>query len=164
MTETFAIPCVGAIISREIDGQRHILIQERRKESGGIENGLLELAAGKVREYENVFDALRREVHEETGLRVTRILSEDQRTVRTVNGYEVMSFTPFCTTQNLSGGYSIILHTFVCEAAGILLEGTTETANIRWISTDDCRAILRQRPTKFYPLHLNALAKYLGLS
>ncbi len=68
MTETFAIPCVGALIRRTVEGRPCVLLQERRKPGVGIEDGLLELPAGKLREYENVFEALHREVHEETGL------------------------------------------------------------------------------------------------
>jgi 8-oxo-dGTP pyrophosphatase MutT (NUDIX family) len=161
--EAFAIPCVGAIICGQKDGQDALLIQERQKQGGGIENGMLEVAAGKVREYENVFDALRREVKEETGLSISRIGGEESSTVRTVNGYEVMSFTPFLTTQNLSGGYSIILHTFICEAEGMLLEATGETTNIRWITHQDCRELLRRTPEAFYPLHINALSLFLGV-
>lgn len=162
MPETFAIPCVGAIITRLVRGVRCLLIQERRKSGAGIENGMMEVAAGKVREYENVFDALRREVAEETGLRLTRIAGEDTAITRTVNGYAVMSYTPFCTTQNLSAGYSIILHSFLCEAEGELLPQTDETRNLRWLPLDECRAHLQTRPEDFYPLHINALNMYLG--
>ncbi|TSA83167.1 NUDIX domain-containing protein [Deinococcus detaillensis] len=160
-TETFAIPCVGAIIHREIDGQSQILIQERQKKSGGIENGMLEVPAGKVREYENIFDALRREVREETGLSLLNIQGENEQTVRTVNGYKVMSFTSFCTTQNLSGGYSIILQTFLCQAEGEMLRSSSEAQDIRWVSTEECKAQLQNSPADFYPLHINALMKYL---
>lgn len=161
MSETFPIPCVGTIIARKVGAVRCLLIQERRKPGAGIENGMLEVAAGKVREYENVFDALRREVHEETGLRLTRIKGEEAAVTRTVNGYEVMSYTPFCTTQNLSGGYSIILHSFICEAEGEPVTQTSETRNLRWMPLDDCRTHPQNRPEDFYPLHINALSLYL---
>jgi 8-oxo-dGTP pyrophosphatase MutT (NUDIX family) len=162
MAETFAVPCVGAIIARRIGGVRCLLIQERRKLGGGIENGMLEVAAGKVRAYENVFDALRREVHEETGLRLTTIEGEATTMTCTVNGYQVISYTPFCTTQNLSGGYSILLHSFICEAEGEPLARTDEARNVRWMSLDDCRQHLQAHPAAFYPLHLTALSLYLG--
>lgn len=160
--ETFAMPCVGAIIARRVGGVRCLLIQERRKPGAGIENGMLEVAAGKVRDYENVFAALRREVAEETGLRLTRIVGEDTAITRTVNGYAVMSYTPFCTTQNLSGGYSIILHSFICEAEGEPLTQTDETRHLRWMPLAECRQRLQDRPEDFYPLHINALSLYLG--
>ncbi len=139
-----------------------LLVQERCKPGAGTENGLLEVAAGKVREYENVFDALRREVHEETGLRLTRIRGEEAAVTRTVNGYRVMSYVPFCTTQNLSGGYSIVLHSFVCEAEGELIPQTPEARNLRWMPLGDCRRRLQDRPEEFYPLHIHALGLYLS--
>ena len=60
--ETFAIPCVGALIELNLDNQKYLLIQERYKDNETIEKGLLEIPAGKIREYENIYAALRREV------------------------------------------------------------------------------------------------------
>lgn len=70
--EKFAIPCVAAIIEKIINNEKYILIQTRQKENGAETNGMLEVPAGKIREYENIFEALRREVREETGLTITR--------------------------------------------------------------------------------------------
>ena len=77
--EKFAIPCVAAIIEKIINNEKYILIQTRQKENGAETNGMLEIPAGKIREYENVFVALRREVKEETGLTITKILGEDRQ-------------------------------------------------------------------------------------
>ncbi|HWR24081.1 MAG TPA: NUDIX domain-containing protein [Feifaniaceae bacterium] len=52
-------------------------MQARWKEDAPSENGLLEIPAGKIRAFESIFDALRREIKEETGLSVTEILGED---------------------------------------------------------------------------------------
>lgn len=154
MTETFAIPCVGALIPRVVDSRPCLLLQERRKPDIGVEDGLLELPAGKLREYENVFDALRREVQEETGLNVTRIRGEGEGFGREVLGYDIRTVTPYCVTQNLSGGYSILLSTFICEVEG-------ETAAPRWIPLPELGQRLKHQPEAFYPLHLGALHKYL---
>lgn len=159
--ETYAVPCVGAIIHQVVGGQPCVLIQERQKADGGSENGLLEVAAGKLREYEQVYSALRREVHEETGLRLSHIEGEDEQVTRRVNGYQVMSFRPFCTSQNLSGSYSILLHSFLCRAEGELLSTTAETANLRWMPHAELAGRLDAQPESFYPLHLNALYAYL---
>ena len=51
--EVFAKPAVGAIIERDIDGIRHILIQRRQKNNS--EDGLIEIPAGKIRDFENIF-------------------------------------------------------------------------------------------------------------
>ena len=77
--EKFAIPCVAAIIEKIVNNKKYILIQTRQKEDGAETNGMLEIPAGKIREYENVFVALRREVKEETGLTITKILGEDRQ-------------------------------------------------------------------------------------
>ena len=116
--EKFAIPCVAAIIEKIINNEKYILIQTRQKENGPETNGMLEVPAGKIREYENIFEALRREVREETGLTITKILGEDKKISNLIKGNEVISYTPYCITQNLSGAYSIILNTFLCEAEG----------------------------------------------
>lgn len=161
--ERFAIPCVGAIIEKEINGEPHLLIQTRQKENGNETNGLLELPAGKIREYEDIFSALRREVWEETGLTITRIHGEEAAVRTRIGEVETLSFAPYCTTQNLSGAYSIILHTFLCDAEGKLLSCTNETQNIRWAPLSEVRYIVSNSPEKIFFMHINALRKYLRL-
>lgn len=162
MVEIFAKPAVGAIIEKAEHGKRYILIQERNKENGGIENGMAEIPAGKIREYENIFDALRREVWEETGLRLTYIQGEENTASSKTNGYETISFSPFCITQNLSGGYSIILQTFLCQAVGDLQVETNETTHVRWELAETVETMLFENPQQFYPMHINALKKYFS--
>ncbi len=163
MVEIFAKPAVGAIIEKSEDGCNYLLVQERQKENGGTENGLLEIPAGKIREYESIFSALCREVWEETGLTITEIIGEKDVVVSNVKGCEVISFTPFCSTQNLSGGYSLLLQTFVCHAEGALSATTNETANIRWVSQDECLRMLTNDIGSFFPMHINALKKYFAI-
>ncbi len=159
--EIFAKPAVGTIIEKEDNGEKYILIQTRHKEGAEIENGMLEIPAGKIREYENIFDTLRREVLEETGLTVTKITGEKNIIEDDVNSYKVITFVPFCSTQNLSGGYSIILQTFICEAEGDLLDNSNETKDIHWISIDELKKLYINNRDTFYPLHVNAIKKYL---
>lgn len=163
MIEVFAKPAVGAIIEKEVNGKKHILIQQRNKENDGIETGMIEIPAGKIREYESIFDALRREVREETGLMITQIKGEENLIISENRGYETISFLPFCSTQNLSGGYSIILQTFICQAEGELLYETNETINIRWETIETLENMLEKNPKQFYPMHINALKKYFSL-
>ena len=161
--ERFAKPCVGAIIEREKDGEKYLLIQRREKADGGKTNGLLEIPSGKIREYENIFSALRREVREETGLTVTKIYGEEESLLlTTANGEKVLSFSPYCVTQNLSGAYSIVLNTFLCMAEGTLLSASNETQDIRWEKVSLLRELLGRHPERFFFMHLNALKKYLN--
>ena len=158
--EKFAIPCVAAIIEKIVNNEKYILIQTRQKEDGAETNGMLEVPAGKIREYENIFGALKREVKEETGLTITKILGEDRQVSNLIDGNEVISYTPYCVTQNLSGVYSIILNTFLCEAEGELLSETNESQNIHWMKIEDLKKILKNNPEKIFLLHINALQKY----
>jgi ADP-ribose pyrophosphatase len=162
MVEVFAKPAVGAIIEKVIDGVSHILIQERSKVDDDVENGLIEIPAGKVREYENIFDGLCREVWEETGLELTEIQGEKETVTCECNGYTVISFNSFYSSQNLRGGYSIMLQTFICTAKGELLVQSDESINIRWISIDDLKFLLEKDERAFYPMHINAIKKYIG--
>ena len=159
--EKFAVPCVAAIIEKIINNEKYILIQTRQKEDGAETNGMLEIPAGKIREYENIFVALRREVKEETGLTITKILGEDKQISNLIKGNEVISYSPYCITQNLSGAYFIILNTFLCEVEGELLTETNESQNIHWINIEEIRRFLKNNPEKIFLLHINALQKYL---
>ncbi|WP_338942366.1 NUDIX hydrolase [Fusobacterium polymorphum] len=161
--EKFTVPCVAAIIEKITNNEKYILIQTRQKEDGVETNGMLELPDGKIREYENIFEALRREVKEETGLSITKILGEDNQISNFIKGNEVISYTPYCITQNLSGVYSIILNTFLCEAKGELLTETNESQNIHWIKIKELKKIFKNYPEKIFLLHINALQKYLGI-
>ena len=163
MKETFAIPAVGAIIRKRMGDDEYILVQNRKKKSGDGMDGLLEIPAGKIREYENIFEALKREVWEETGLQITSVSGEGECRFMDVEGKKTIMFSPYCVTQNLSGAYSIILSTFLCEAEGELLERTNETENIRWMKREELKEIVENKPESMFLMHVHALRKYLGI-
>ena len=163
MMEIFAKPCAGAIIEKIIDGEKHILLQTRQKSGGGDTNGKLEIPAGKIREYEDVFSTIRREVLEETGLTVTKIYGEELAAVTQVGEVKTISFELFCITQNLRGAYSIILNTFICEAEGETLPSTDEAQNIGWVNISVVRQIIENEPERVFFMHINALKKYLNM-
>ncbi len=162
MQEKFAKPAIGAIIERIIDGKKHIIIQERWKQNGDETNGQYELPAGKIREYENVYDTVRREVLEETGLKVTKIIEEEEKVYS--KDTETISFIPFCITQNLENAYSIICNHFICEAEGEPVSETDESRNIRWIEIHELAKLLKDNKSKFFIMNVNALEKYLKLN
>lgn len=163
MNEILAKPCVGAIIEKTENNERYILIQTRQKEDGNETNGMLEIPAGKIREYEDIFSALRREVLEETGLKITKVYGENDVISNQVGGVTTISFEPYCVTQNLSGAYSIILNTFLCEAEGNLLNHTNETQNIRWEKISNVERLLKEETESVFFMHTNALRKFFNL-
>ena len=161
MTELFAKPAAGGIIERNIDGEIYILLQERDK-GNNLEEGLVEIPAGKIREFENIYDCLRREIYEETGLEVTYIQGEDEAVITQHKGYKVLNYTPFACAQNVKGEYPIMVQVFICRASGKELSESDESRNIRWVSLDDLRKMLRDNESSFYPMHLSTLKKYLN--
>jgi ADP-ribose pyrophosphatase len=161
--ELFTIPGVGGIIEKVIDGIDYILVQERFKEDMPSEKGLIEIPAGKIREYENIFECLKREIKEETGLDVTSIEGEADAVSYESNGYRVLSFTPFNCSQNLAGYYPIMVHVFICKVSGELAQSTSETKNIRWVSLQELSLLLKNNERCFYPMHTETLKKYLKM-
>lgn len=159
--ELFAIPAVGGIIEKSIDGVDYILVQDRYKKDAMIETGLVEIPAGKIREFENVFDCLKREILEETGLEVTYIEGEKEAIIFESNGYKVLHYTPFSSSQNIQGTYPIMVQTFLCKAKGELLDKTNETKNIRWLSLKELQTLIEDSESAFYPMHVITLKEYL---
>ena len=160
MIEKFQIPAVAGIIEKEELGVKKILIQERSKSDAPKEKGLIEIPAGKIREFENIFDTVRREVFEETGLKITEISGEETSNIIHQNDYKVIGFEPFFISQNLEGSYPVIVFTFLCKAKGNTLTKSDESENIKWIPIHQLKKMLLNQPEKFYPMHISALMKY----
>jgi ADP-ribose pyrophosphatase len=161
--EFFSKPGVAGIIEKNINGVDYILMQDRYKDDAKSEAGLLEIPAGKIREFENIFHCLRREIREETGLEVTYIEGENESIIFEENNYKVLNYTPFSCSQNIKGSYPIMVQTFICLASGELLEKTNETKNIRWMSLKELEDLLKNNVYSFYPMHVIALRKYLNI-
>jgi 8-oxo-dGTP diphosphatase len=161
MIEVFVKPAVSAIIEKVEEGKRYILLQRRQKGTDDESNGLIEVVGGKIREYENIFDALRREVREETGLTITEICGESEQQEICVNGTKVIGFQAFCTVQNLNGIYSLIMQTFICHAEGEPSGSTNETVDVHWESVEAIKELLTTEPQKIFPLDVLPLKKYI---
>ena len=159
--ESFAIPGVGGMVIKEFSGESHILMQQRWKEDTPSENGLLEIPAGKIRAFESIFDALKREIKEETGLTVTKILGEDASPVYEACNYRVVNFTPFSCAQNMEGKYPIMVFVFLCHVEGDLLPYSDEAKNYQWVSVSKLKIMLKE-PSRLYPMHVDTLKKYVN--
>lgn len=159
--EQFSLPGASAIIEKSVDGVDFILIQERYKEGSSLEDGLLEIPAGKVREFENIYDTLRREIFEETGLKIVEIQGEEDSETFEYNGYRVISYKPFASSQNIKGSYPIMVQAFLCRVEGELLKESNESRNIRWVPLDELRELLDKRLEVFYPMHISSLRQYM---
>src|SRR5215510_6147255 len=98
------LPIVSAIIEREHDGTKEILVPTRWKpERDPQYSGTLEIPAGGLHPYENVYDAVKREVLEETGLRVTNFYPDISTKTYATRDDDCFAFVPFCCQQQLQG-------------------------------------------------------------
>jgi len=159
--EILAKPGVGGIVEHTLDGVHHILLQERYKDDAPLEAGMIEIPAGKTRAFESIFDCLRREIFEETGLDVIEIEGEQESIVVEMNGYKVVSYAPFTCSQNLMGDYPIMVQTFICKVQGDIVAQTDETKNVRWVPVETLKRMLLKDEHSFYPMHITTLKKYV---
>ena len=161
LNEKFSIPGAGGIILKDINGIKHILLQTRIKPKTPVENGLLEIPAGKIRAFESIFETLKREIKEETGLNVIRILGENMSSIYEGNSYKVINFMPFSCAQNVIGEYPIMVFVFICYVEGNLLSCSIESENYRWITINELKNMIYKEPENFYPMHIDTLKKFI---
>ena len=159
--ETFCIHGVAAIIERNINKVKHILIQERQKGHCSSETGLIEIPCGKVKREESVFDCLRSKVLIETGLTITKVVGEKNYLPTELNEYHVLNYIPFFSTQNIEGNYPIIIETFICRTSGSVLSESNDAKNIRWITLESLAKLINDEPYLFYPMIVAPIKYYL---
>lgn len=160
----YAIPFVAAIIERVINGNRQVLIQVRNhKNADSIYNGTLEFAAGSLDKiYENVYDTLKREVKEETGLIISKIINDSRLPAVSPQRVDsVFGFRPFCCTQQLRDGRPWIGFIFRCEVEpGDPIAQDDENQDVQWIDIEEFFAIFSNTPEKIFSLEYPAWQYY----
>ena len=159
-----AIPYCGAIVEREQNGEKEILMQTRWKpHADPIYSGTLEFPAGVLdKPYENVHETLAREIKEETGLTLKAIKQDDRTPVLTTGKDDgIMGFRPFCCTQQLKSGKPWIGFIFVCEVEpGEPTAQLSEAKDAKWMKASEVKAIYENSPEKLFGLELPAWHYY----
>ena len=154
---------VSAIVERERDGQIEVLVQTRWKpDRDPIYSGTLEIPAGGIRSYENIYEAARREVEEETGLRVTTFYPDVQTPTYAPRDDDCFAFVPFCCQQQLKGGIPRLGIVFVCRVEDA--EPQPEVGAVRdisWLTLAELKEIVEQQPERIFTLQLPVLDYYL---
>lgn len=163
MKTNLAIPFVAGIIERRHGGKPQLLMQTRIHTYQSIYNGTLEFAAGKLDiQYENIYDALAREIKEETGLTLTRIIDDVQTKVHKPQKHDAaFGFRPFFCTQQLRDGFPWIGFVFRCEVAdGQPVDREGESKDVHWMDAADVKKIFEQTPEKLFTLEVPAWEYY----
>jgi 8-oxo-dGTP pyrophosphatase MutT (NUDIX family) len=157
--EPLYIPFVGAIIEREYEGKKQIVVQTRKKKTDSKYSDTLEIPGGKMRAYEDIYETIKREVKEECGLDITGVCGKEKRVSWKNRKDRSDLVEPFCVTQMINGPFVGLI--FICQAKGKLLTKTNETKDSQWMDVDKVRQIVTKNPEKIYTAFLAPLKKYL---
>lgn len=156
---------VSALMERTQNGIREVFVQTRNKPlSSAHYVDMLEIPAGGINPYENVYEAIKREVFEETGLQVTRIIDDLNTNVLENRAGDVsMAFRPYLCQQVLStnGGLPWYGFVFRCEVKGEIAMDKSEAKDGRWVTLAHLSNFLDTHPEKVFSLQFATLKKYL---
>jgi len=155
---------VSVIVEREHDGEVEVLVQTRWKpEQDPVYSGTLEIPAGGIGSYENIYEAARREVEEETGLRVKSFYPDIQTRTYGPRADDCFAFVPFCCQQQLKGGIPRIGIAFVCRVEDAEPRpGPGEVRDIIWLKVAELREIVERQAERVFTLQLPVLDYYLS--
>ena len=162
-----ALPFTGGIIERTLsNGEVELLLQTRWKpEKDPIYSGTFEFPAGVLdKGYENIYDSLKREIFEETGLRLKSVKNDSQtKKFSTKAGDSSFGFKPFCQVQQLKNGKPWIGSIFICEVEdGVPTSQKSEAKDVKWMNRGDVRKMFEKNPEKFFTLELPAWEYYFN--
>jgi 8-oxo-dGTP pyrophosphatase MutT (NUDIX family) len=163
-SDTSCIPFVGGIIERTYNGEKQLLIQTRFHSHGNtFYNGTFEFAAGRLdKAFENVYDALAREIKEETGLTLKAIINDSKTNVyNPQNSDGSFGFRPFCCVQQLKAGRPWVGFIFRCEVEDGEPRGQEgESKDVHWVSAKEVKKMFEQTPEKLFTLETPAWKYY----
>lgn len=159
----YAIPVISVIIERETDSGKEILIQTRIAKYDKLYYGCIEIPAGKIDRFENIFETVKREVKEETGLEVIEIKPDVKSEIYTTGrGDASFVFQPYCGQQLLKGNIPWVGFVFICKVKeGLLKAAEGETKDLHWIKLDKLNELVKNAPEKIFALQLSVLDFYL---
>jgi len=131
---------VRAIIEKKGPNGTEIVIQKRVKSNET--QTPYELPGGRLEKFESFIEGLKREVHEETGLQITKIFGEETRIETKDIDSNVEAINPFAIYQTTNGPVDSLGAYFRCQASGNLNKEGDETEDIRWILVDELHGLL----------------------
>ena len=163
------IPSVTAIVQRRGPDGLEVLVQIRWKPSTDpTYTGTLELPSGLVHKHEPAYQAVVREVREETGLEV-QVLSpyaESEIPLEIHHGKThndiAIAYMPFCCVQQIQGRRAYVGMAFLCRVvSGEFQANRDESRNPRWIKLAELVEMLQERPEGIFPLNVPVLRRYI---
>lgn len=158
---------VSAILFKKEKEEFKIFLQTRWKpKKSPTYSGMFEIPAGGIDAYENVYNALRREIKEETDLEIIRIIGDYQSEVLNPRKKDkAFVFKPFICQQVLetNNGLPWIGFVFLCEVRDgeRVKVNAKEAKNPRWVSIEDLKKIIKKQEKNIFPLQLPVLKYFV---
>ena len=155
--EALVVPNIAALVRREGTGE--LLLQRRDKAE--VVRGRLEIPSGRWRAGETPWEALCREVAEETGLTLLSMAGGGRR-LEPEPGRPVHLVEPSAIVVGAAGAYPALVVAFTCVAEGQPRARAGETADPRWYTLDEVRALMAD-PARFTTGAYAVLAAWMGI-
>ncbi len=147
---------VRGLLVREFEGEKQLIIQLRKKNG---EPEVYELPGGRINEYERIVDGLKREILEETGLKVKAICGEQEAIKAAGVSFKAECIRPFSAYQTLEGPVDSFGIHFMCEVEGEPLTSGDDTEDIHWASREELQQLVDSR--RFLGVDLPAVMMFL---
>lgn len=147
---------VRGLLIREIENEKQLIVQLRKRKG---EPEVYELPGGRINEYEKIVDGLKREIVEETGVKVKSIHGEHDAITTAGNSFTMECIKPFSAYQTLKGPVDSFGIHFICEVEGDLLTTGDDTADIHWASKNEIQNLIEAH--KFSEIDLPAILMFL---
>lgn len=156
---------ISAILLKKENGETKIFLQTRWKpKTSPTYSGMLEIPAGGIDSYENVYDALKREVKEETNLDIVKIIDDYQGEIlEPRKNDKTFVFRPFICQQALetNNGLPWIGFVFLCEVEGKENLDEREAKDPKWVSIEELKNIIENNEQNIFPLQLPVLKYFI---
>lgn len=158
---------VSAILFKKENNMPKFFTQVRWKPKHSPEYlGMIEIPAGGIDSYEDVYDTLYREVKEETNLDIVKIIDNSKgEKLSTREGDEGFIFKPFICQQvtKSNNGLPWVGFVFLCEAEGEVKIQESEAKDPLWLNIDELEELLQDKEKIFilqYPVLKYLIEQY----
>ena len=129
-----------AIIERINNGKTEVVVQF------ATDHQAYEFPGGRVEFCESFYDAVKREVKEETGLDVIEVIGQDGQLITgDTPDVAVECFRPWAVYQYVKGSHDSMGIVFKCKVAGELLAEGDGTSDIKWVGLDELQNMIKIR-------------------
>lgn len=130
---------INAIALMNEDDKEYILLKENKKQH--TNDIIFELPSGVIRESENIYGCLRRELNSK-GFEVTKIFGEDKCNELSNEDGLFTVFKPFCVSKSDTERNSIITNTILCEVDNAKVKSANNKLGYKWVCTNDLESML----------------------